>query len=98
MEQIQGKNALFYDTEFRPLDNSVYNHAFFERPLDIAIHWRRPSEFLSEAIKPGNLNKLGYMNTTPQQINTILGRDVLASAVEVTQIHVFYDSIEPADI
>jgi hypothetical protein len=34
----------FYDLEFLPSDLSVYNHVMIERPLDIAIHWRRPDE------------------------------------------------------
>ena len=29
---------------FLPCDISVYNHIMIERPLDIAIHWRRPDE------------------------------------------------------
>ena len=40
------KEAKYYDLDFLPSDLSVYNHIIYERPLDIAIHWRRPHEFL----------------------------------------------------
>lgn len=40
----------FFDLEFLPSDLSVYNHINNERPLDLAIHWRRPDEFVYELL------------------------------------------------
>jgi hypothetical protein len=41
-----GAAGKYFDLEFLPCDLSVYNHVIYERPLDIAVHWRRPTEFL----------------------------------------------------
>ena len=47
----------FYDLDFLPSDLSVYNHVIQDAPLDIAVHWRRPEEFLYVV---GDLNKISY--------------------------------------
>lgn len=42
------KRSQYFDLEFLPCDLSVYNHVMVENPLDIAIHWRRPVDFLQK--------------------------------------------------
>lgn len=47
----------YFDLGFLPHDISVYNHFEFEKPLDIAIHWRRPHEFLTDRMNHDYLDE-----------------------------------------
>ena len=92
MAQVNILDEKFYDLDFLPCDLSVYNHVLQIRPLDSAIHWRRPQEFLKikhqmfEHMLTCELTKGGEQETpTPQ-------------GEYETPIHLFYDGIEPADI
>ena len=98
----------FVDLEFPPSDLSVYNHVNAERPLDVAIHWRRPDEFLYSL---GDLNTIDQREDGAVKDKKALGiyhRNNNESKFErgipksnffdSSQIHVFYDSIEPNDV
>jgi calpain-15 len=96
LHQLYGENAKFLDLEFLPVDQSVLKHVNTERKLDIAIHWRRPDDFLDgtvDNVPIADLNKLQTQKTL-NQMSAKLG---VANA-DQNKIHVFYDSIEPSDI
>ena len=64
--------AKFYDLEFLPCDLSVYNHIMIERPLDIAIHWRRPEEIFQNLNIMNDPNTLVHAN--PQRVKEDLAK------------------------
>ena len=83
----------FYDLEFLPSDLSVYNHVMIERPLDIAIHWRRPDEIFKNLNIRNDPNTLIHAN--PSRVQSDLAK---IDIVQQNSTHIFYDSIDPQDI
>lgn len=55
----QKRETVFFDIEFPPNDTSVYTNIVNDKPFNVAIHWRRPQNFIeTEVMGATDLNKL----------------------------------------
>ena len=76
-DKIRASGKPFIDLTFPPTDRSVFDLVpGMERPFDVFIHWRRPSEFMKADLANGLTEpSLFYENVEP----TDLKQGVLAN-------------------
>lgn len=90
-QNMDGQVPQFFDLDFLPHDISVYNHIDFEKPLDVAIHWRRPHEFLMDKMSQDQLEEYNMIQVF---YDTIEPSDIrLGSKSEDLQNHYFLSAL-----